>query len=147
MHGHHGARQQQLVFHQGGQVELGAADQQVFLAVLVLGVGLGLVGDKAEPLRHLHRLVQVGQAALANHRQTRVSLQVQPGLATAAHRLAPFALCLPVHGQVAGFGFVTQTGVSRQGILRGQCGARAGKGQNVEAAGIKDGTHGASVGE
>jgi len=80
VHGHQRHGHEQLVFHQVQKIELARKDQHVFLRLLVLHGGQGLVGDKAKvPLKGKPDPGRA-QAALAFQGQLAMSADMQPDL-------------------------------------------------------------------
>ncbi len=136
VHRHQRNRHQQLVFDQSQQVRFGLQSQDIFLALVVLGLGPGLVGNEPEPAVHLQRNKHRTEASLAPHRQIKRCTQVHPdGRLAGSVRTNP-SLRRPSNqsaGLAASMNLGRQTVKRNQWIFVLQHSARLSEGAGIES--------------
>ena len=128
---HQGQGHEQLIFNQCLQIKIAAHHQQVFFAVVILGLRGGFVFDKTKIALHFQRHLDRLQATLAGQGCLGVHFQHQPRMACATGLRLPLALGMPSDafgGRVAQ-NFFGKTrvgglgGLPLQGVLAlGKCG-------------------------
>ena len=95
-------RHDELVFHQIQQIEMPAANQDVFFEFFIQAGGGGFVGREAEGAFHGDRFLHRLHAALALHRQGDLGVQIQPDCRRLSRRGVHAGLRPPLHWRLPG---------------------------------------------
>lgn len=95
MHGHQGHSHQKLVFQQVQQIGPGLQGQHILFAIIVFGLGHGLVGHESEPAVHLQGRDHSPQTTLTTQWHSGTRLQMHPHGGRSAGTLAHLPMCLP----------------------------------------------------